>query len=100
MAASGWIVTIDEDVWADLPQERRREIRKLKASLAADPFAFGDKVRRELIPAKLDVPNLYRASLGDGWRMVYTIRTKDVPPTIRILLVASHKKYDRFFGYQ
>ena len=100
MSTTPWLVTIDEDVWASLPPDRRREVRKLKAKLAAGPFAFGDKIRRELIPAKLDVPNLYRAALGDGWRLVYTVRTKDVPPTIRILLVASHKRYDRFLGYQ
>lgn len=95
-----WIITVDERVWASLPLEPKGEIRKLKAKLAADPFVFGDKIRRDLIPAKLDVPNLYRAALSDGWRLVYTVRTKDVPPTVRILLVASHKKYDRFFGSQ
>lgn len=94
-----WVVTIDEAVWSALPSERRAEVRKLKARLAADPLAFGDKVRRELIPRDLGVPNLYRAQLRDGWRMVYTVRTKDAPPTVRILLVGSHKAYDRFFGY-
>lgn len=94
-----WLVTIDEDVWAKLPLARRAEVRKLRADLARDPFAFGDKIRRELIPPGLGVPNLFRAELRDGWRMVYTVRTKDVPPTVRILVVASHKKYERFFGY-
>lgn len=94
-----WEVTVDETVWAKLPDERRRELRKLKPALARDPFAFGDKVRRELIPPGLGVPNLYRAELRDGWRIVYTVRTKDVPPTVRILLVGTHKAYDRFFGY-
>jgi hypothetical protein len=94
-----WLITVDEDVWAKLPASRRAEVRKLKPRLAADPFAFGDKVRRELIPRSLGVPNLYRAELREGWRIVYTVRTKDVPPTVRVLLVGSHKTYDRFFGY-
>lgn len=94
-----WLVTIDAAVWAKLPADRKAELRKLKARLAADPFAFGDKVRRELIPSGLGVPNLYRAELRDGWRIVYTVRTKDVPPTVRVLLVGTHKAYDRFFGY-
>ena len=94
-----WLVTVDEDVWAALRPERRAELKKLKAALAKDPFAFGDKVRRELIPKGVDVPNLYRAELRDGSRMVYTVRTRDVPPTVRILLGGSHKAYDRFFGY-
>jgi hypothetical protein len=94
-----WRVTVDEDVWEKLPPVRRTELRKLKPALAEDPFRFGDKVRRELIPKGLGVPNLYRAELRDGWRMVYTVRTRDVPPTVRILLVGTHKTYDRFFGY-
>lgn len=53
-----------------------------------------------MIPKGLDVPNLYRRELRDGWRIVYTVRTKDVPPTVRILLVAEHKRYERFFGYK
>lgn len=92
-------VTIDEGEWKALPAARKDEVRALKRKLATDPFAAGDKVRRELIPKGLDVPNLYRRELRDGWRIVYTIRTKDVPPTVRILLVADHKKYERFFGY-
>lgn len=94
-----WIVTVDAHVWERLPTDRRAEMRKLRAALAKDPFAFGDKVRRELIPEGIDVPNLYRAELRDGWRLVYTIRTRDVPPTVRILLVGTHRSYDRFFGY-
>ena len=93
-------VTIDEDEWDRLPADRKEEVRALKARLAADPFAAGDKVRRALIPRGLAVPNLYRRVLRGGWRMVYTIRTKDVLPTVRILLVGSHKRYDRFFGYK
>lgn len=94
-----WLVTIDERVWAKLPPARRAEVRKLKDDLSRDPFALGDKVRRELVPPGLDVPNLFRAELRDGWRIVYTVRTKDVPPTVRILLVGTHKAYDRSFGY-
>lgn len=94
-----WLVTVDAAVWDGLPAERQAEVRKLKARLAADPFAFGDKIRRELIPRALDVPNLYRAELRDGWRMVYTVRTKDVPPTVRVLFIGTHKKYDRLLGY-
>lgn len=42
-----WSVTIDEAVWEGLPPERQAEVRKLRGRLAADPLAFGDKVRRE-----------------------------------------------------
>lgn len=98
MALRAFEVTVDAAVWKDLPAARKAEVRALKPALAVDPFVAGDKVRRELIPKGLDVPNLYRRELRGGWRLVYTIRTKDVPPTVRILLVGDHKRYERFFG--
>jgi len=72
-------------------------------ALGVDPSDQGDYVPRDRWPRDFrGLPNLYRARLPEGWRVVYTIvriERNDPDAHLYVLLVGTHKEYDRLFGY-
>lgn len=64
-----------------------------------NPF-YGDNIKKELIPKKYNVPNLWRVELSNYWRMLYTIRGDEIEIICFILEIVNHKEYDKIFGYK
>ena len=67
--------------------------------LKLNPF-YGDPIRKNLIPKKLDVPSLWRIELANYWRMLYTIRGDNIRIVCFILEICEHEKYNKLFGYK
>ncbi|MBU3923912.1 MAG: hypothetical protein KJ592_03270 [Nanoarchaeota archaeon] len=64
-----------------------------------NPF-YGDNIRKDLIPKKYKVPNLWRVELTNYWRRLYTIRGDEVEVICFVLEIVSHKDYDKIMGYK
>ena len=74
-------------------------IKKKIDLIKSNPF-YGDNIKKELIPKKLMVPNLWRVELFNYWRMLYTIRGDEVEIVCFILEFMDHPNYDKIFGYR
>lgn len=64
-----------------------------------NPF-YGDNIKKELIPKKYNVLNLWRIELTNYWRMLYTIRGDEIEIICFILEIIDHDDYDKIFGYR
>ena len=62
---------------------------------------LGDPIERRKWPSRFrDRPNLYRLSLPNGFRAIYTVLfIQGEGHIVRIDWVGDHKEYDRLFGY-
>ena len=64
----------------------------------------GEKIEKRLIPKeyiqKYDLDNLWRFSLPEGWRLVYSIATNDSEFVAFIIEYFNHKNYAKRFGYK
>lgn len=64
----------------------------------------GNRIKTKMWPVKYikkyDINNLYRYSLGSGWRMIYTIIGQQDRLNCIILEVLDHRNYDKLFGYK
>lgn len=64
----------------------------------------GNRIKTRMWPAKYvkkyNINNLYRYSLGSGWRMIYTIIGQQDRLDCVILGVMDHRSYDKMFGYK
>ncbi len=71
------------------------------ALLKIKKHAFsGIQIRKRLIPKTyINVDNLWKYNLPNGWRLVYTIKKNEVLVMAIILEWMKHKEYDRRFGY-
>lgn len=58
---------------------------------------IGEVVKKKDIPRELDVDNLFKLRLARFWRMLYTIRRREIEIFCFILIIKSHKKYDKIF---
>ena len=58
---------------------------------------IGEVVKKKDIPKELDVDNLFKLRLARYWRMLYTIRRREIEIFCFILIIESHKKYDEIF---
>ena len=76
-----------------------RSIKNKIELLKQNPF-YGDNIKKELIPKKYNVPNLWRAELSNFWRMLYTIRGDEIEVICFILQIVDHPTYDKIFGYK
>jgi len=57
----------------------------------------GEVVKKKDIPKELDVDNLFKLRLAQYWRMLYTIRRKEIEIFCFILVIEPHPKYDKRF---
>jgi hypothetical protein len=57
----------------------------------------GEVVKKKDIPRELDVDNLFKLRLARFWRMLYTIRRSEIEIICFILVIESHKEYDKRF---
>jgi len=57
----------------------------------------GEVVRKKDIPKGLDVDNLFKLRLAKFWRMLYTIRRKEIEVFCFVLIIEPHKDYDKRF---
>ncbi len=64
-----------------------------------NPF-YGDNIKKNMIPQKYNVLNLWRIELINYWRMLYTIRGDEIEIICFILEIFDHKTYDKIFGYK
>jgi Txe/YoeB family toxin of Txe-Axe toxin-antitoxin module len=64
-----------------------------------NPF-HGDNIKKNLIPKKYKVKNLWRTEISNYWRMIYTIRGDEVEVFCFVLDMMNHKKYNKIFGYK
>lgn len=64
----------------------------------------GNRIKTRMWPAKYvkkyNINNLYRYSLGSGWRMIYTIIGQQGRINCVMLEVLDHRNYDKLFGYK
>lgn len=74
-------------------------INQKVALIKQNPF-YGDNVKKEQIPKKLNVQNLWRVELSQFWRMLYTIKGDQVEIVCFILHILDHPTYDKLFGYK
>ncbi|MBS3091255.1 hypothetical protein J4217_02290 [Candidatus Pacearchaeota archaeon] len=67
--------------------------------IKSNPF-YGDNLKKELIPNKYKVQNLWRVELSQFWRMLYTIKGDQIEVICFILDIVDHPSYDKIFGYK
>ena len=77
---------------------------KQKIELLRDNPEYGIHIQKDRIPREYiwgyDVNNLWKVNLSGAWRMIYTIRGRDVEIISLILDIINHKDYNRKFGYK
>ena len=80
-----------------------RSIKQKIDFIKANPF-YGDNIPKNLIPReyeiKYDAKNLWRAEIGNYWRMLYTIKGDQVEIICFVLDIVSHEKYNKKFRYR
>lgn len=72
-------------------------------NILIDNPQFGDPVSKNLISEnfrKIGIKNLYRVSLSNYWRALYTIEGNRVEIFVFVLEIVNHKDYNRIFGYK
>ena len=74
-------------------------ISKKVELIKQNPF-YGDNFKKEQIPKKLNVQNLWRVELSQFWRMLYTIKGDQVEIVCFILHIIDHSTYDKLFKYK
>ena len=76
-----------------------KSIKSKITLIKSNPF-YGDNIKKNLIPKKYNVPNLWRVELSNYWRMLYTIRGDDIEIICFILKILNHEDYNKIFGYK
>jgi len=61
---------------------------------------YGIQMKKNLIPKKFPVTNLWKVDLTDYWRMIYTIKGSELDIICFVLEILDHKKYSKLFGYK
>ena len=75
-----------------------RSIKNKIEFIKQNPF-YGDNIKKEQIPKKYPVPNLWRVELTNYWRMLYTIRGDEIEIICFILDIIDHPMYNKIFSY-
>lgn len=89
----------------ELGKENTEEMQLLKSIhqkislLKSNPF-YGDNIKKNLIPKKYNVQNLWRVELSQFWRMLYTIKGDQIEIVCFVLDILSHPSYNKIFGYR
>jgi len=94
----------DKQVYLQNSSEKRfqsifRSVERITEILKENP-QFGDPIAKNLIPAILDVQNLYRVELSNFWRMLYTLEGDNNNVFVFIIRIMDHEEYDDLFGYK
>ena len=80
-----------------------RSIRQKIDFLKANPF-YGDNMSKILIPeeyiVKYKATNLWRVTLTNYWRMLYTIKGDQIEIICFVLGIMNHDEYDKKLGYR
>jgi hypothetical protein len=94
--------------FAKVPKPIQAELRRLASRLASDPQS-GEHVPVADVHNKATVKkwerhvgrvrNLYKLTLAEGWRALYTVGSHGADRVVMILEVVDHKRYDRLMGY-
>ena len=82
-----------------LEMQLLRSIRQKIEIIKANPV-YGESIPKSKIPRGLNVSNLFRVSLTNYWRMVYTLEGNQVEVIAFVLYITNHPSYDRIFGYR
>ena len=94
---------IGKGVKSSFHQTLLRSIKKTIELLKDNPFV-GDQIRKRLIPSiyieKYDAENLWRIELANRWRLIYSIKTRELEIINFVVAIYDHKKYDKVFGYK
>ena len=68
-----------------------------------EDYTCGILIPKKLIPdsyiKKYGIDNLWKYDLPSGWRLLYSIKAKDIIILAIVLEWLSHKKYERRFNY-
>ena len=86
-------------------RQNSQEIQLLKSIknkidlMKENPF-YGDNIKKQLIPKKYNVPNLWRVGLTGYWRLLYTIRGDEIEVICFVLDIMDHDEYNKLFGYK
>ena len=77
---------------------------KQKIEFLKDNPEYGVHIPKDRIPkeyiSKYDVKNLWKVNLSGAWRMIYSIRGREVEIIALILDILDHRNYDKIFGYR
>jgi hypothetical protein len=75
-----------------------------KTEIIKSNFFYGEPISRKLIPHiymdRYNIDNLYRVELPSYWRMLYSLKDREVKIIAFIIDVVDHKDYSRKFGYK
>ena len=83
---------------SSLEMQLLRAIKNKITLIKENPF-YGDNIPKKLIPSNYAVQNLWRVTLPNFWRMLYTIRGNQVEIICFVVDILNHKDYDKRFGY-
>ena len=61
---------------------------------------YGIQIRKNLIPKKFPVDNLWKVNLTGYWRMLYTLKGNQLEVICFVLEILNHKRYNKLFGYR
>ncbi len=76
----------------------KKALKKAIKEIQENPFC-GRNVKKELIPEKFSVNNLWIYNLSLGWRMIYSLAPGEIEIIAVILDWMDHKDYERLFGF-
>jgi len=71
-----------------------------KVELLKQNPQYGIQIKRNLIPKKFPVDNLWKVNLTGYWRMLYTLKGTQLEVICFVLEILDHKKYNKIFGYK
>lgn len=74
-------------------------IKEKISFIKQNPF-YGENIKKELIPKKYTVPNLWRLELTNYWRALYTIKGDEVEIVCFVLEIVDHPAYNKILGYR
>jgi len=97
------VVFIKEDLqksFEDLPENDPIKKTLIKAIRDIQENAFcGRNVKKELIPDKFQVNNLWIYNLCSGWRLLYSVAPGEIEIIAVVLDWMDHKDSERLFGF-
>ena len=74
-------------------------IKEKMSFVKQNPF-YGNNLKKEIIPKKYNVPNLWRIELTNYWRILYTIKGDEVEIICFVLEIINHPTYNKILGYR
>jgi mRNA-degrading endonuclease RelE of RelBE toxin-antitoxin system len=98
-----------KEKYLELRKDENRESRymldsicRAKIKLLNNP-QVGNPITKKLFPKLLvqqRIQNLYRLELSGYWRLLYTLSGDKDTIFVFVLLILTHKEYNKIFGYK